>query len=109
MTNAIIINDTTAYRAAIISNRTNSEAMGVMKAMLIDTLKVKLANGIAHFIFKKKDGSYREAWGTTQRNIASAKTNGNGCSREQFKTTAYYDIEAGEWRSFRWENLVKVF
>ena len=107
--NAIIINNTTAYRAAIISNRTNSEAMGVMKAMLIDTLKVKLANGIAHFIFKKKDGSYREAWGTTQRNIASAKTNGNSCSRELFKTTAYYDIEAGEWRSFRWENLVKVF
>ena len=109
MVNAIIINDTTAYRAAIISNRTNSDPMGVMKAMLIDTLKVKLANGVAHFIFKKKDGSYREAWGTTQRNIASAKTNGNGCSRELFKTTAYYDIEAGEWRSFRWENLVKVF
>lgn len=109
MVNAIIINNTTAYRAAIISNRTNSEAMGVMKAMLIDNLKIKLANGIAHFVFKKKDGSYREAWGTTQRNIASAKTNGNGCSRELFKTTAYYDIEAGEWRSFRWENLVKVF
>ena len=109
MVNAIIINDTTAYRAAIISNRTNSEAMGVMKAMLIDTLKVKLANGVAHFIFKKKDGSFREAWGTTQRNIASAKTNGNGCSRELFKTTAYYDIEAGEWKSFRWENLIAVY
>ena len=35
MTNAIIINDTTAYRAAIISNRTNSDPMGVMKAMLM--------------------------------------------------------------------------
>lgn len=109
MVNAIIINDTTAYRAAIISNRTNSDPMGVMKAMLIDTLKVKLANGVAHFIFKKKDGSYREAWGTTQRNIANAKINGNGVSRELYKTTAYYDIEAGEWRSFRWENLIKVF
>ena len=63
----------------------------------------------AHFIFKKKDGSYREAWGTTQKNIANAKTNGNGVSRELYKTTAYYDVEAGEWRSFRWENLVKVF
>ena len=109
MTNAIIIENNTAYRAAIIANRTNSDPMGVMKAMLIDTLKIKLANGVAHFIFKKKDGSYREAWGTTQRNIATAKTNGYGCSRELFKTTAYYDIEAGEWRSLRWENLVKVF
>ena len=109
MINAIIINDTTAYRAAIISNRTNSDAMGVMKAMLIDNLKIKLANGIAHFVYRKKDGSFREAWGTTQRNIASAKTNGNGESREYYKTTAYFDVEAGEWRSFRWENLIKVF
>ena len=109
MVNAIIINDTTAYRAAIIANRTCTEAMGVMKAMLIDNLKIKLANGVAHFIFKKKDGSFREAWGTTQRNIANAKINGNGVSRELYKTTAYYDIEAGEWRSFRWENLIKVF
>ena len=109
MVNAIIIENNTAYRAAIISNRTNSEAMGVMKAMLIDNLKIKLANGVAHFIFKKKDGSFREAWGTTQRNIANAKINGNGVSRELYKTTAYYDIEAGEWRSFCWENLVKVF
>ncbi len=109
MVNAIIINNSTAYRTTVIANRTCNEALGIMKSMLIDCLKVKLANGVAHFIFKKKDGSYREAWGKTQRNIANAKTNGNGESRELFKTTAYFDIERGEWRSFRWENLVKVF
>ena len=109
MINAIVINNTTAHRANIIATRTHSDEMGVMKAMLIDTLKVKLANGVAHFIFKKKDGSYREAWGTTQSNIANAKTNGNGVSREAYMTTAYFDIECGAWRSFRWENLVQVF
>ncbi|TGY04151.1 SH3 beta-barrel fold-containing protein [Muribaculum sp. NM65_B17] len=109
MVNAIVINDSTANRATVIATRTNSAEMGVMKAMLIDTLKVKLSNGIAHFVFKKKDGSLREAWGTTQRNIANAKTNGRGVSREYFKTTAYFDVECGEWRSFRWENLVQVF
>lgn len=109
MVNAIVISHKTANRATVIATRTQSPEMGVMKAMLIDTLKVKLANGVAHFVFKKKDGSLREAWGTTQRNIASAKTNGRGVSRECFATTAYYDIEAGEWRSFRWENLVQVF
>ncbi|MDE5900456.1 MAG: SH3 beta-barrel fold-containing protein [Muribaculaceae bacterium] len=107
--NAIVINNTTANRATVIANRTQSSEMGVMKAMLIDTLKVKLANGIAHFIFKKKDGSYREAWGTTQSQLAKAKTNGKGISREMYKTTAYFDIEKGEWRSFRWEMLVQVF
>ncbi len=109
MINAIVINNATAHRATVIATRTASDEMGVMKAMLIDTLKVKLANGIAHFVFKKKDGSLREAWGTTQRNIASAKTNGRGISREAFKTTAYFDVECGAWRSFRWENIVQVF
>ena len=102
MINAIVINNTTAKRATVIATRTQSNEMGVMKAMLIDTLKVKLANGIAHFVFNKKDGSYREAWGTT-------KTNGRGVSREAYKTTAYFDVEVGEWRSFRWENLIQVF
>lgn len=109
MVNAIVINNATANRATVIASRTESAEMGLMKAMLIDTLKVKLANGIAHFIFKKKDGSLREAWGTTQNNIAKAKTNGRGVSREYFNTTAYFDVECGEWRSFRWENLIQVF
>ena len=109
MINAIVINDTTAKRATVIATRTDSAEMGIMKAMLIDTLKAKLSNGVAHFIFKKKDGSYREAWGTTQSAFARAKTNGRGVSRECFKTTAYFDVEVGEWRSFRWENLVQVF
>ena len=109
MINAIVISNKTANRATVIASRTQSSEMGVMKAILIDTLKVKLANGVAHFIFKKKNGELREAWGTTQSALAKAKTNGRGCSRECFATTAYFDVEAGEWRSFRWENLVQVF
>ncbi|MDO5420600.1 MAG: SH3 beta-barrel fold-containing protein [Bacteroides sp.] len=93
----------------MIATRTESSEMGMIKAMMIDLLKTKLANGIAHFIFKKKDGSYREAWGTTQSNIANAKINGRGVSREMYATTAYFDVECGQWRSFRWENLIQVF
>ena len=109
MINAIVISDKTANRATVIASRTQSSEMGVMKAMLIDTLKAKLSVGVTHFIFKKKDGSLREAWGTTLSALAKAKTNGRGVSREYFKTTAYFDVEAGEWRSFCWENLVQVF
>lgn len=109
MVNAIIISNSTAYRATVIADRTCNDAMGVMKAMLIDTLKVKLANGVAHFLYLKKNGEIREAIGTTNKVVAAKYTNGNGCSRECFCTTAYFDIERGEWRSFRWENLVKVF
>lgn len=109
MKSVIVINQQTSIRATKITIKTKSPEMGLLKAMMIETLKQKLANGIAHFIFLKKDGSLREAWGTTQQELAKAKTNGRGVSREKFGTTAYYDIEAGGWRSFCWENLVHVF
>ena len=107
--NALIITDTTAIRMAVIAARTGSELMARAKAMMIENLKEKLRNGVAHFIFVKKNGDIREAFGTTNAAVAAKYTNGNGCSREYFKTTAYFDIEKGEWRSFRWESIVKVF
>ena len=109
MIQALVLNRNTVTRATVIARRTNSEEIGIIKSMMIENLKIKLANGIAHFVFIKKDGTLREAWGTTQPNIVMAKTNGRGVSRELFKTTAFFDVEKGEWRSFRWETVVQVF
>jgi hypothetical protein len=109
METMVVVNGMTAHRANVIMARTGSAAMGIVKAQMIDLLKEKLRNGVAHFIFVKKNGEVREALGTTNAAVAAKYTNGNGCSREYFKTTAYFDIEKGEWRSFRWESLVKVF
>ena len=107
--NALIITDTTAVRMNVIAERTQNLLMAGAKAMMIQNLKEKLRNGVAHFIFIKKNGEIREAFGTTNSSVASKYTNGNGISHEYFKTTAYFDIEKGEWRSFRWESIVKVF
>ena len=107
--NALIITDTTAVRMNVIAQRTQDLLLAGAKAMMIESLKEKLRNGVAHFIFIKKNGEIREAFGTTNSSVASKYTNGNGISREYFKTTAYFDIEKGEWRSFRWESIVKVF
>lgn len=107
--NALVITIATATRMAVIAARTSSELMAGAKAMMIESLKEKLRNGVAHFIFIKKNGEVREAFGTTNAAVAAKYTNGNGISREYFKTTAFFDIEKGEWRSFRWESIVKVF
>lgn len=109
--NAMIIttNDLTTTRMAVIAKRTASELMAGAKSMMIENLKNQMKNGIAHFVFKKKDGSLREAWGTTSKSLAEKHINGRGCSRECFATTAYFDVEKGQWRSFRWENLVAVY
>lgn len=107
--NALIITDTTAVRMNVIAERTQNLLIAGAKAMMIQNLKEKLRNGVAHFIFIKKNGEVREAFGTTNAAVAAKYTNGNGISREYFKTTAYFDIEKGEWRSFRWESIVNVF
>ena len=108
--NIAIFGDMTMKRATVIAQRTNSTLAGVAKAMMIDLLKEKLRNGVAHFVYQKQGGGslLREAWGTTKKELAESHINGRGESRENYATCAYWDVEKGAWRSFRWENLVQV-
>ena len=109
MTSIIVTNNTlTIKRMSVIAHRTGSELMAGAKAMMIENLKKQMKNGLAHFVYLKKDGSVREAFGTTNKALVSKYINGNGVSREHFATTAYFDVEVGAWRSFRWENLIAV-
>lgn len=109
MTQLVAVNGMTAHRANVIARRTGSEAMGVIKAQMIDLLKAKLQNGVAHFVYMKKDGTLREAWGTCASNLMKATQNGRGLSGDQVNTIKYYDVMAGGYRSTRYENLVQVF
>ena len=84
--------------------------MGVIKAQMIDLLKEKLRNGVAHFIYiKQSTGEVREAWGTCASNLMRATQNGRGLSGDAVNTVKYYDVMAGGYRSLRYENLVQVF
>lgn len=109
MVQIIAIESQTAKRANVIAQRTGSVEIGIMKAMMIALLKEKMNHGVAHFEFMKKNGEIREAWGTTQSNVASAKTNGRGYNKELDNCIAYFDCIKGAWRSFRYESLIKVY
>ncbi len=98
----------TLTRMEVIGNRTNSALMAGAKAMMVENLKHQMRTGIAHFVYMKKSGELREAFGTTSKALAERYINGNGVSREYYATTAYFDVEKGAWRSFRWENIVAV-
>ena len=106
---AIAVKDMTIVRANVIAERTGSLEMGIAKAMLIEQLKAKLKTSVAHFIFQKKDGSLREMFATMCKPLIERHVNGRGVSRENYATTAVFDVEKGAWRSFRWESLIKVF
>ena len=82
----VIVNSMTVHRANVIAQRTGSVAMGVVKAQMIDLLKAKLQSGVAHFIYMKKDGTIREAWGTCAGNLMCATQNGSGLSGDQVCT-----------------------
>ncbi len=98
----------TLTRMAVIGRRTNSALMAGAKAMIVENVKKQMRNGVAHFVYTKKSGELREAFGTTSKALVERYVNGNGISREHFATTAYFDVEKAAWRSFRWENIVAV-
>lgn len=106
--NAMVINNKTAKHAAVIASRTGSKEMGIVKSLLIDTLKAKLQAGTAHFWYMKSNGEIREAWGTTNHPLMQNKIIGTGYSGEQVNTVKYWDIEKGAFRSLRYENLLAV-
>lgn len=110
MSTMIITTDNQSItRMAVIAKRTDSEFMTGAKSMMVESLKRQMRGGVAHFVYQKKNGELREAWGTTNRSLAQKYVNGNGDSRERYATTAYFDVERGAWRSFRWENIVAVY
>ena len=105
----VVVNGNTSRRANVIARRIQNDAMCVVKAQMIDLLKAKLHSGVAHFIYTKKDGTLREAWGTTSTNLMKANINGRGVSRDFVNCVCYWDCEKGGFRSLRFENLVQVF
>lgn len=109
MTQLVVINGMTSHRANVIASRTGCATLAVVKAQMIDLLKAKLQNGVAHFVYMKKDGTLREAWGTCASNLMKATQNGRGLSGDQVNTIKYYDVMAGGYRSTLYENLVQVF
>ncbi len=111
MNQIIVLQHNTAVRANVITFRTKCrEIDGISKALLVDQLKNKLRSGqIVKFAYMKRNGEIRIAYGTTNKEFIADQVCGWGESREDFYTTAYFDLEKSAWRSFRWENLVAVY
>ena len=108
MDTMVVVSGMTAYRANVITSRTGSVAMGLMKAQLIHLLKEKLKSGVAHFLYKKQIvGEVRETWGTCSGQLMKATQNGRGLSGDQVNTVKYWDVEKGGYRSLRYENLIQ--
>lgn len=112
--NTLIISTKEAQRALVIATRTNANTpaefmVAGAKAAMVAELKKRMQTSVVEFFFiKKSTGELRHAYGTTMSSLASTHINGRGISRESVNTVAFWDVEKGSWRSFRYEMLVKV-
>ena len=107
--NAIITNNPlVATHIASIAHTTGSELMGASKALLIEEAKRQMRNGVCHFIYMKKNGEIREAFGTLAKSVLNATLKGTGDSPETLGCCFYHDCIKGGARSFRWANLIAV-
>ena len=105
---AVVLKDKTVERANIIAQRIGSLEIAIVKAMMLEQLDAKLAdNQLAHIIFQKKNGSLREIWCST--NPSLCRKHVKGVHREHYGTKVVFDVEKGEFRSFRFESIIKVF
>ncbi len=90
-----------------IARTTGSALKGVATAMLIEEAKRQMRAGVCHFIYLKKDGSVREAFGTLDKAVLIHTLAGTGTSPETWGCCFYHDVLRGP-RSFRWANLIAV-
>jgi hypothetical protein len=105
---AVVLKDKTVERANIIAQRIGNLEIAIVKAMMLEQLDAKLAdNQLAHIIFQKKNGSLREMWCSTNPSLCSKHV--KGVHREHYGTKVVFDVEKGEFRSFRFESIIKVF
>lgn len=91
-----------------ITIKTGSALMGTSKALLIEEAKRQMRNGVCHFIYLKKNGEVREAFGTLDKGVLNATLKGTGESPETWGCCYYHDTLKGGARSFRWANLLAV-
>ena len=90
-----------------ITIKTGSALMGVSKALLIEEAKKQMRAGVCHFVYMKKNGEVREAFGTLDKGVLNSTLKGTGESPENWGCCYYHDVLKGP-RSFRWQNLVAV-
>ena len=77
-------------------------------ASLNERLQDQLRNGVAHFVYKKLDGTFRIACGTLCTRHIERTQRGKGVQKKKQATQVYWDIEKKEWRSFRAQNLIEI-
>ena len=80
--------------------------------ILIEELKKRMKDEVAHFSFRKKDGTIRQAYGTRVSEVIvryeGAMLPPQKQRQNSGSTFPYFDIERQAWRCFKVESLMDI-
>ena len=71
-------------------------------------LRKRLSNENLFITFTKVDGTQRTMLCTLRQQAIPASEGSKGSRTFPTTSLAVYDLEAGAWRSFRWDSILKV-
>lgn len=95
-----------------IRNRTPDASLAEKQISHFCTLYELLKEGIAHFWFRKTDGSLRSAYGTLDMSIIKRHggvPQGDERNDRAFSgTVSYYDLEKDAWRCFKADSVQEI-
>nr|DAP45283.1 MAG TPA: hypothetical protein [Caudoviricetes sp.] len=78
----------------------------MLQAWRLYRLAKAMRKGTVVFSYLKSDGIIRQAKGTLLNTPSGASLGGKRITKPSYKTMAYYDIERGNFRCFKVENLI---
>lgn len=91
------------FKAEIFTNFSDALKCAWLQSKNVANLK----EGRTNFVFRKKDGSIRQAEGTLDQSLYNANFKGNDRPLP-IGVARYYDLAKEAWRSYRIENLLRI-
>jgi hypothetical protein len=95
------------YAWQIVKRTGLSFSVALVRAWKVYKLRKRMIKETVKFTFKKLDGSLRLAYGTLKQ--PQQKFFVKRKNKQNFKTVSFYDTLINDFRSFKVENLIRVY
>ena len=109
MTTIVVLTNRDMYRAAVISQRVKNDFVTGLQVAKLNELKARMRREVVRFAYLKKSGEVRIAYGTMMSALVGEHINGRGICGDARKVCTYFDVEAGNFRCFQIQALIKIW
>ena len=109
MTTIVALTNRDMYRAAVISQRVKNDFVTGLQVAKLNELKARMQREVVRFAYLKKSGEVRIAYGTMMSALVGEHINGRGICGDARKVCTYFDVEAGHFRCFQIQALIKIW